>query len=275
MKITDKDKEKNKEIIIPSKLPFGKAVEKEQLLSYSQLEELKMLLRMAIEQRSMGLVTGQAGTGKTTGVKIVTDELPTNKYSVVYLGQDQDRNNICRRLACGLGLEPKRSSSHTLLSISQYLADNRLEQGRDVVLVIDEAHLLDNSTLEDIRLLTNSHFDTFSPLTIILIGQLPLRSRLKGVGFEALNQRLRFRFSLEGFSEQETDAYIRHHLRLVNIPEDFFEPQAIKQIFLASRGVLREINNLALMAFLKAIHNGLSKVDAKLVRLVLDQRELN
>jgi len=269
------DDSKPKALPVPSKLPFGKACDKEHIISYSQFEELRSLLHLTISSRSMGLLTGEAGTGKTTAVHIVADELPSNKYTVIYLGQDQDGSNLCRRLALSLGLKPRLSRTHTLLAISQFLSDNRLEQGREILLVIDEAHLLDNATLEDIRLLTNDNFDSQSPLSIILVGQLPLRTRLKGIGFEAINQRLRFRYALEGFSEQETEDYIRHHMRLVDFPENFFDPVACKLIFQAGRGVIREINNLALLSFLKACNNGLKKVDAKLVKQVLDQRELN
>jgi len=259
----------------PSKLPFGKVFDKDQIVSYLQLEELRNLLHLTISTRSMGLVTGEAGTGKTTAVHIVVNELPSNKYTIIYLGQDQDGTNLCRRLALSLGLKPRLSRTHTLLAISQHLSDNRLEQGREVCLIVDEAHLLDNATLEDIRLLTNDNFDSQSPLSIILVGQLPLRTRLKGIGFEAINQRLRFRYALEGFSEQETEDYIRHHMRLVDYPENFFDPAACKLIFQAGRGVIREINNLALLSFLKAFSNDSKKVDAKLVKQVLDQRELN
>jgi len=260
---------------LPGRLPFGKASSKDQIINYSQLEEVRNLLHLTFGTRSMGLITGEAGTGKTTAVRTVTDELPTNKYSIIYLGQDQDGSNLCRRLSLSLGLKPRLSRTHTLLTVSQHLSDTRLEQGREVILVVDEAHLLDNATLEDIRLLTNNNFDTQSPLSVVLVGQLPLRTRLKGIGFEALNQRLRFRYSLEGFNEQETELYIRHHMRLVEFPADFFEPAACKLIFQAGRGVIREINNLALLSFLKACNSSLKQVDAKLVKHVLDQRELN
>lgn len=258
-----------------TKLPFGKAIKKDEVFSYSQLEELTRMLRLSIDTRTMSAVLGESGVGKTTAVGLVTDELPTNKNLVVYMGQDQDGANLCRRLATGLGLQPRRSRTQTWMQISQYLADNLIEQSKNIVLIIDEAHLLDSTTLEDLRLLTNADFDRSSPVTIILTGQLPLRTRLKSPGFEALNQRLRFRYALEGFSEEETAAYIAHHLRLVQLPEDLFTPDAVRSVFLASRGILREINNLSLLSILKARDTELSSIDSKLVKQILDQRELN
>lgn len=256
-------------------LPFGKDFPVDQVFEYNQLHELKQITQLAIAEKSPVFVSGEAGVGKTTAIRIAISLLPTNKYSVIYLGQDQDGANLLRRLCGGLGLKPKSFRVHALMQISQFLSDNMVEQGKTPVVVIDEAHLLDDATLEDLRLLTNADFDRSCPLALILLGQLPLRGRLKSPNFEAFNQRLRFRYSLEGFSEEETMAYIQHRLSIVDESPDLFTADAGKQIFLASRGILREINNLALAAFLKARATGVSKIDGKLVRQVLDQRELN
>jgi type II secretory pathway predicted ATPase ExeA len=223
----------------------------------------------------MALITGQAGVGKTTAVRAFVNELPTNKYQIIYAGQDHDGGNLSRRLATALGIQAKHFRAHTWLAISQHLADNLVEQGREIVLIMDEAHLLDDRTLEEIRLLTNCDFDRSSPVTIIFVGQLSLRSRLKQTGFEALNQRLRFRYALEGFSEQETLEYIRLRLNSAQLPEDFFSPEAIKSIFLAAQGIPREINNIATAVLLKMRALGADKADGKIVRQVLDQREIN
>ena len=255
--------------------PFSKGIPEDGIFSYSQFEDLKKILQATMLERSMALVTGQAGVGKTTAVRAVTDELPTNKYQVVYVGQDQEGVNLSRRLASALGIAPQRSRAHTWLLISQHLSDNLREQGKEIVLVVDEAHLLENSTLQDIRLLTNADFDRTSPIILILIGQLSLRTRLKMAGQEALNQRLRFRYALEGLTEEETGDYIAHRLRAGGAKDDLFSQDAIKTIFHASQGIPREINNLCTVAILKAQTLGVQKIDAKLVRQVIDERESN
>jgi type II secretory pathway predicted ATPase ExeA len=270
-----KTKEPSDSPIKIEQMPFGKTLSKDEVFSYSQFLELNQLLSLTVVQRTMCLVTGQAGVGKTTAVRTFTDELPTNKHQVIYVGQDHDGGNLSRRLAAALGFQPPHSRAHRWLTINQHLADNLVEQGRDVILVIDEAHLLDDMTLEDIRLLTNADFDRSSPLSVILLGQLALRSRLKMAGFEAINQRLRFRYALEGFSQEETADYIRQRLQATGIHDDIFQPEALKQIFLASQGIPREINNLCTLAMIRAQSINSTKIDSKLVRQILDQRELN
>lgn len=256
-------------------MPFSKSLNSDELFRYKQLEELSRLVKLTIEQKSLMLVTGEAGVGKSTAVRATTDELPTNKYHVAYVGQDQEGGSIWRRLAVSFGLRARVSGAHTRLSISQYLNDNLQEKGKDVILVVDEAHLLDRSILEDIRLLTNTDFDRESALTVILLGQLSLRARVKTVGFEAINQRLRHRYALEGFTEEETGAYIKHRLQAAGWNQDYFSVEATRQIFLASQGIVREINNYCISALLKAEEQGVNRVDVKLIRQVLNQRELN
>ena len=245
------------------------------VFSYSQFEELKEILKLAVQEKSMALITGQAGVGKTTATAAFVKELPANKYAIIYVGQDVDGGNLARRFAHSLGLQVQRYRAFTWLSISRHLSDNLIEQGKEVVLIVDEAHLLDNQTLENIRLLTNADFDRTSPLTVIMLGQLILRSRLKANGFEALNQRLRFRYALEGLTEEETANYIRHRLRFVGSEAGLFTADALKYIFLASQGIPREINNFCTQAVIKAKNENAEKIDGKLIKRVLDQREVN
>jgi type II secretory pathway predicted ATPase ExeA len=256
-------------------VPFTKSVADADVLSYAQLEELGKVLKRAVDEKSMALVTGEAGVGKTTAVRTFIQQLPTNKFLVVYSGQTHDGLTIWDGLARSLGISPKRFRPHTRMQINQFLSDNLVEQGKEIILVVDEAHLLTNSTLEEIRLLTNADFDRTSPVTVILVGQLSLRTRLKSAGFEAVNQRLKFRYALEGFTEEDTALYIKHRLRIASVKDDLFTPEAIRRIFLASQGIPREINNLCAAAFLAAQNSGATKIDAKLVGQLLDQRDLN
>lgn len=258
-----------------STTPFGKDFLQDEFFNYAQFEELKGIIEKTLAERSMAFVGGEAGTGKTTGVRACVGQLPTNKYQVVYVGQDQEGVNLSRRLCRILGIPPQRSKAHSWLLISQHLCDNLAEQGKEIVIVIDEAHLLEKSTLEDIRLLTNADFDRTSPATIILIGQLSLRSRLKITGFEALNQRLRFKYALEGLTQEETAGYIQHRVNAGGLDPELFSADALKSIFLASQGIPREINNLCTQAIMKAQALEVSKIDAKLIRQVIDQHEVN
>ncbi|MGI0134504.1 MAG: ExeA family protein [Candidatus Micrarchaeaceae archaeon] len=256
-------------------LAFGKNVSTEAVFAYPQFEELQALLKMSLSERSMALVTGKAGIGKTTGIRSFTSGLPSSRYTVIYFGQDQDGVSFLRRFAYALGFKPKHFRIQLPMQISQALHEKMHESGKEIVAVVDEAHLFDSRTLEDIRLLTNSEFDTQSPLSVVMVGQQLLRMKLKAPELEALNQRLRYRFFLEGFSCEETAAYIKHRLSSAGFSQDLFTDDAIQKIFDASEGVLREINNLCALALIKAQASGSDRVDGKLIKLLVSQLDLS
>ena len=68
-------------------MPFGK--DSVELFSYGQLAEINEVLNLTVTAQTISLITGQAGVGKTTAVRSFTETLPSNLYSVIYLGHDQ------------------------------------------------------------------------------------------------------------------------------------------------------------------------------------------
>jgi type II secretory pathway predicted ATPase ExeA len=116
----------------------------------------------------------------------------------------------------------------------------------------DEAHLLSDELLEDLRLMTNSDYDRKSPLTLVLLGQPVLRLRLKAPDMDALAQRLRYRFRLEGLNQDETALYIRSRLSASGFPGDLFSAEALQYIFQATEGLPRRINNVCSLTLLRA-----------------------
>jgi type II secretory pathway predicted ATPase ExeA len=256
----------------PTRTPFGKALADEEPFKYDQFDEIAGLLKRAVKEKAIAMVTGQAGMGKTTAIRTFVRTLPANLYHVLYMGQDQNGTNLFRRFALQLGMKPGQWRHQLALQLSQNLQENEALGGRQVVAVIDEAHLLGDGTLEDMRLLTNSDFDQSSPLTLILAGQLSLRHRLREPMFVALNQRIRYRYALEGFSPEECAEYIKHRLREADMPPDLFTDGALKLIYEASAGIPREVNNICTGCLMKSADG---KVDQKLVKQVIDERELN
>jgi len=251
--------------------PFGKSTGAEQFFKHNQLEELQTIVRASINQKVMASITGPPGVGKTTAVRSVTDELPAHKYSVVYLGQDQNGTNLLRRFATSIGVRPKHQRPGLAMQISQWLLDNLSGGGKEITLIVDEAHLLEDSTLEELRLMTNADYDRQSPLTLILMGQPALRQRLRAPNFEALRQRLRYKYCLEGLDQEETIRYIQQRLTAAGLSSELFAHEALLLIFQISEGVLRRINNLCSLVLLKAKSKKRSTIDAAFVSEIVDQ----
>jgi len=254
--------------------PFGKELAKQELYMYDQLRQLQEMLVSTVSHRSMMALTARAGAGKTTATRASLEELPQQQYKVIYLGQDRNTASIFARLADSLGLRPELSRNHRSLHISKRIENEVLAGGKEIVLVIDEAHALDRAALEEIRMLSNSDMDRQSLLSIIFLGQIWLRDKLRYRDYEALNQRIRLRYALEGLTEKETGEYINHHLSLAGCSKELFSRDAVKQIFLASGGLLRPINNICFGSLFKAKQLNEKNVDGSMVKRVVQEQEV-
>lgn len=261
------------DVVLPAVDPFSKRIGAHEVFLHQQVRELQEIVRTAITQRSIALIIGPPGVGKTTGVRSVTEKLPVNKYTVVYLGQDQNGGNLLSRFSEALGIPAKGFRARLLLKLSQWLLDNLKDGGKEIVLVVDESHLIDDQTLEDLRLLSNADYDRQSPFTLLLIAQPWLRARLKSPFFEPLNQRIRYRYSLEGMSKEDAFTYIRNRLSVAGV-SDLFTDEALVQIFAYCEGIPRKIHNLCSLLLLKARIAELKEIDVALVRQVADSQDI-
>jgi general secretion pathway protein A len=130
---------------------------------------------------------------------------------------------------------------------------DRVQRGRDVVLIIDESQNLSFETIEHLRLLSNLETDTQKLLQIILIGQPELQDILRQDRLRQLRQRVQVFYDLKPLDALETTAYIRHRISLAgNGGRPSFSPRAFASIFRASKGIPRNINKLCDKALLSA-----------------------
>jgi type II secretory pathway predicted ATPase ExeA len=141
------------------------------------------------------------------------------------------------------------------------LAAEAGERHRRVVLIVDEAHLLDAAQLEELRLLTNSEMDSASPFAGLLIGQPTLNRQLRMGTFAALDQRIATRFTIKAMDLAESAAYLRHHLSLAGREEPLFADDAIARLHRVASGLPRALNNAATAAIIAAATAGKDIVD--------------
>jgi type II secretory pathway predicted ATPase ExeA len=134
------------------------------------------------------------------------------------------------------------------------------------VVVCDEAHLLDSSQLEELRLLTSSEMDSANQFALILIGQPLLRARLRLGSFAALEQRLALRYVVPPMSPEETAGYVSHHVKWAGRADTLFSDDAVARVHQAARGLPRAVNNLARQALVAAYAAKAAIVDDKAAR---------
>ena len=132
--------------------------------------------------------------------------------------------------------------------------------------LIDEAQLLPDASLEDLRLLTADDLDRRSPFALVLVGQPLLRERLAEPQHYALAQRLGVRLRLRPLNESEVPRFVERHLTAAGARKNFFEPEATTALFPHTRGIPRLVQNVALAAMRVALEAGHTTIDATAVQ---------
>jgi general secretion pathway protein A len=127
---------------------------------------------------------------------------------------------------------------------------NNLKAGIETVLIVGEAQLLSDSTFEEIRLLLNFQLNDRFLMTVILLGQPELMSRVKKI--EQLNQRIAVKYHLKPFDLQDTLTYITFRQQKAGREEpSAFSDDTVARIFEHTGGVPRKINNLCDLSLLR------------------------
>ncbi len=211
-------------------------------------------LRYSIENRRGGaILSGTPGSGKTLIVGMLRGALREEFAPFVHLVFPQmAAEELLAYLADTLtasGTSPSTPPLHRSVErIEQFLRDNA-RQKRHAVLVVDEAHLVDDgASLEALRLLLNFQWEGQPSLTLLLAGQpaiLPTLDRLPH--FE---ERLGVKCLLRALNESETAEYVAHRMRLAGASREIFDPQAIATLHHLTHGVPRRINRLCDLALL-------------------------
>lgn len=218
------------------------------------------------------MITGEVGAGKTIAARACVAGLDTSRFTVVYLANPMvGARGIHHHLVIALGGIPKFHRPALIAQTADLLVAETEERRKTVVLIVDEAHLLDVEQLEQLRLLTNTDMDSRSSLGLVLLGQPTLRRRLKQGHFAALDQRIGLRFHLQGLPREETAAYLQHQLTLAGRSDTIFSDDAVALIHQTSRGIPRAINNLAVQALIAAYADGKGIVDESSARAAVTE----
>jgi type II secretory pathway predicted ATPase ExeA len=252
--------------------PFPRVPADDALLRHKGLEEVLAKLSFALERDTIALLVGESGCGKSTALSLFAKSLEPSAYQLVPLSLTTlGPFSLIANMGIAVGLKPRRFKGDTAAALLAHLR----ALPRRTVVICDEAHLLPDASLEDLRLLTADEFDRRSPFAMILCGQPVLRDRLTDPRHYALTQRIGVRVRLRPLTEAEVGLFIARHLKVAGATRAVFEPQAVSAIFQHTRGIPRLVQNLALGAALAAMAAGSASVDAVAVQqAVVDLEDL-
>lgn len=223
-------------------------------LSPTHQEALQHLKYGVQERKGFIVLVGEVGCGKTTLCRRFLNEIDTTRFdTALILNPRVTETQMLKAILTELG-ETKlaRSQVDLVAQVNRVLLE-RIENGKDIVLIIDEAQNLSFAVLEQIRLLSNLETGQQKLLQIILMGQPELKDVLAREELRQLRQRILVHYELNPLSLDDTEHYIQHRLSLAGgMGRPVFTKRALRKIHKASKGIPRIVNNLCDKALLSA-----------------------
>lgn len=231
-------------------------------LSASHREALAHLL-YGVEQGGFVVLTGEVGTGKTTVCRCLLQQLPSHVDVAYVINPRQSVTELLQSILAELGLDlgDEITSNKLLVDL---LNERLLEghaQGRNTILIIDEAQNLAPDVLEQLRLLTNLETSERKLLQLILLGQPELNTLLGSPALRQLAQRVTARYHLAALSRVDVGEYIAHRLAIAGFQGALFTAAAVRHVARRSRGIPRLINLICDRALLGVYASSGRRVD--------------
>jgi type II secretory pathway predicted ATPase ExeA len=236
--------------------PFNLSPDPAFFFRSEQHEEALANLVYGVQARKGFIVlAGEVGTGKTTMLECLRDYLESQYIEFAFLFNSRvNCEQFFEMIAYDLNLPCARTSKTEVLFALNQLLVEQAQQGRTVVLIVDEAHNLEWDVLEEIRLLGNLENRNGKLLQIILAGQPELDRKLDAPNLRQLKQRIVLRCNLRSFTLRDSVEYMQSRLEKAGMPQQtVFPEELMAEIHLRAQGTPRLINaicdNLLLSAF--------------------------
>lgn len=245
----------------------------------AQHEEALMRLTYVIQERKgAAMLTGVFGCGKTLIASALFEKLQRGSYRMALIANPQlEYVELLRTIAIRLGatgLPIKKTELLTdfLLDTLGEILENNANDGKDTVVVIDEAHIIeDKKIFEELRMLLNFQRKDRFLLTLLLLGQPELRKNIDNI--KQLAQRIAIRYHLDRLSKQDTEAYIGHRLKIAGRVDPIFTSEATELIYQQSGGIPRRINHICDMSLFIGFGKKAERIDEGIIKEVVSDLE--
>jgi general secretion pathway protein A len=253
--------------------PFNITPDPRFLFFSSKHQEAFNHLLFGIHQRKGFIeLTGEVGAGKTTICRKLLEELGPRYKTALILNPCLSSHQLLKTIVLEFGLKARGIDRVAYLEALNVFVLEQVNQGNDVVLIIDEAQDLSDELLEQVRLLSNLETDHQKLMQIVLMGQTELRDKLARPALRQLRQRITVRYHLRPLDLAETTDYINHRLSLAGANgTPLFDEGAVKLIYKYAGGIPRLINAVCDKTLLAGFVMQTDLMTRKLVDLAIEE----
>jgi type II secretory pathway predicted ATPase ExeA len=251
-----------------SRRPFSILPQAEFLYLTAQHRTALSLLEYGILKPSLfSLITGDIGTGKSTLIRHLLARLGSSISVGLISNTHKGFGELLEWTLQAFGLDFRNKDKVEMFQLLSNFLTHEHVKNRRVILVVDEAQNMTVDALEELRMVSNVNADRHHLLQIILIGQSKLREKLRLPALQQFAQRIETDFHLRPLSVQDTEAYIRHRIRVASARDgvEIFSPDSAALIHQISHGVPRVINLICDTALVYGFASGKNQIDLAVV----------
>jgi general secretion pathway protein A len=213
-----------------------------------------MMLAVDFEA-SLGMVTGPSGTGKTLVSQLLLQHLtpPRHQSILVLVTPGLSKTGLLREILSELNLALPVGNCR-VQDLARLLSNHIIDlhrQGRRLVIILDEAHLLSSDCLHVVRTISNIETPEKKLSTCVLFGESRLAQRLNHPSYDSLRNRIYLRNALPELSLEDAAQFIKYRLMTAGRLAELFTQAALEALHRGSGGIARSLNKLAMLSLVE------------------------
>ncbi len=220
------------------------------------------------EIKGIGLFVGEAGLGKTYTIRQFIKSLNKDLYKVIYISTQKNMSvfDFFKIISDNLGLDVGSCyKTDIYTNIQREIKRITLKDRMQVIIIIDDAHLLTREILLNFKLLYDFDMDSIDYLALMLVGQPDLKQEISKNVHIALKQRIIVNYTFEGLERNDIKRYIETRLNFANVKYELFEAEAYNALYSASKSSARRLNTLIINCLMLGYQNNKKTINSDIV----------
>ncbi|MDP9292038.1 MAG: AAA family ATPase [Verrucomicrobiota bacterium] len=232
-------------------------------------EAFHSMMLAAEFKTSLGMVTGPSGVGKTLISQLLLQTFDESKYHVilVLVTPGLSKTGLLREILAELDIALPVGIAR-VQDLVKLLSNHIIElheQGRRLVIIIDECHLLSADCLHIVRTISNIETPQEKLTTCLIFAEARLLQRLQHPGYESLRNRIYLRHELSPMTAAESAQCVKYRLMIAGRLTDLFSEPALAALHEHSGGIPRTLNKLAMLSLIEGGSRNCATIDESIV----------